>query len=108
MAKLKGILLTEGMHGMISQVEGLAKGDVLAENILYANYGRQLGKNQAQALILNRSIELNADKLLTKKQLTGLEIIPLKDDASNAAEELYKMVENGDIENDAAVEIIKS
>ena len=25
MAKLKGILLTEGMHGMISQVEGLAK-----------------------------------------------------------------------------------
>ena len=26
MTKLKGILLTEGMHGMISQVEGLAKG----------------------------------------------------------------------------------
>ena len=25
MAKLKGILLTEGMHGMISQAEGLAK-----------------------------------------------------------------------------------
>ena len=25
MAKLKGVLLTEGMHGMISQVEGLAK-----------------------------------------------------------------------------------
>ena len=25
MTKLKGILLTEGMHGMISQVEGLAK-----------------------------------------------------------------------------------
>jgi hypothetical protein len=25
MAKLKGILLTEGMHGMLSQVEGLAK-----------------------------------------------------------------------------------
>ena len=25
MAKLKGLLLTEGMHGMISQVEGLAK-----------------------------------------------------------------------------------
>ncbi len=26
MTKLKGLLLTEGMHGMISQVEGLAKG----------------------------------------------------------------------------------
>ena len=25
MSKLKGILLTEGMHGMLSQVEGLAK-----------------------------------------------------------------------------------
>ena len=25
MSKLKGLLLTEGMHGMISQAEGLAK-----------------------------------------------------------------------------------
>ena len=25
MSKLKGLLLTEGMHGMVSQVEGLAK-----------------------------------------------------------------------------------
>ena len=25
MSKLKGLLLTEGFHGMISQVEGLAK-----------------------------------------------------------------------------------
>ena len=25
MTKLKGLLLTEGMHGMLSQVEGLAK-----------------------------------------------------------------------------------
>ena len=25
MSKLKGLLLTQGMHGMISQVEGLAK-----------------------------------------------------------------------------------
>ncbi len=25
MSKLKGLLLTEGLHGMISQVEGLAK-----------------------------------------------------------------------------------
>ena len=25
MTKLKGILLTEGLHGMVSQVEGLAK-----------------------------------------------------------------------------------
>ena len=25
MSKLKGLLLTQGMHGMISQVEGLAR-----------------------------------------------------------------------------------
>jgi len=107
-AKQDNINAAKQIDWIVEEVEGLAKGDVLAENILYANYGRQIGKNQAQALILNRSIELNADKLLTKEQLTGLEIIPLKDDASNAAEELYKMVENGDIENDAAVEIIKN
>ena len=29
MTKLKGILLTEGMHGMISQVEGLANALIL-------------------------------------------------------------------------------
>mgnify|MGYP003637338920 CR=1 FL=1 len=93
---------------IVEEVESLAKGDLLAENILYANYGRQIGKNAAQALILNRNTELSAEKLLTKEQLAGLEIIPLKDDASNAVEELYKMVENGEIENDAAVEILKS
>ena len=35
MTKLKGLLLTEGMHGMISQVEGLAKAldlDFIHEN----------------------------------------------------------------------------
>ena len=30
MLKLKALLLTQGMHGMVSQVEGLAKGLKLA------------------------------------------------------------------------------
>ena len=41
MAKLKGILLTEGMHGMISQVEGLAKAldlDFIHEKIELNNF----------------------------------------------------------------------
>ena len=41
MTKLKGILLTEGMHGMISQVEGLAKAldlDFIHEKIELNNF----------------------------------------------------------------------
>ena len=41
MTKLKGILLTEGMHGMISQVEGLAKAlniDFIHEKIEINNF----------------------------------------------------------------------
>ena len=41
MSKLKGILLTEGMHGMISQVEGLAKAldlDFIHEKIELNNF----------------------------------------------------------------------
>jgi uncharacterized protein len=41
MAKLKGLLLTEGMHGMISQVEGLAKAldlDFIHEKIELDNF----------------------------------------------------------------------
>ena len=41
MSKLKGLLLTEGMHGMISQVEGLAKSlniDFIHEKIEINNF----------------------------------------------------------------------
>ena len=41
MSKLKGLLLTEGMHGMISQAEGLAKAlelDYLHEKIELNNF----------------------------------------------------------------------
>ena len=43
MSKLKGLLLTEGMHGMISQVEGLAKAldlDFIHEKIELKNFWR--------------------------------------------------------------------
>ena len=41
MSKLKGLILTEGMHGMISQAEGLAKAlelDYLHEKIELNNF----------------------------------------------------------------------
>jgi len=45
MTKLKGILLTEGMHGMISQVEGLAKAldvDFIHQKIEINNFWRMI------------------------------------------------------------------
>ena len=45
MTKLKGLLLTEGMHGMISQVEGLAKAldlDFIHEKIELNNFWKLL------------------------------------------------------------------
>ena len=45
MTKLKGLLLTEGMHGMISQVEGLAKAldlDFIHEKIELNNFWRAI------------------------------------------------------------------
>ena len=45
MSKLKGILLTEGMHGMISQVEGLAKAldiDFIHEKIELNNFWKSI------------------------------------------------------------------
>ncbi len=45
MTKLKGLLLTEGMHGMISQVEGLAKAldlDYFHEKIELNNFWKFL------------------------------------------------------------------
>ena len=45
MTKLKGILLTEGMHGMISQVEGLAKAldlEFIHEKIEVSNFWKMI------------------------------------------------------------------
>ena len=45
MTKLKGLLLTEGMHGMISQVEGLAKAlglDFIHEKIELNNFWKMI------------------------------------------------------------------
>ena len=45
MNKLKGLLLTEGMHGMISQAEGLAKGldlDFIHEKIELNNFWKRI------------------------------------------------------------------
>ena len=60
MTKLKG-LLTEGMHGMISQVEGLAKAldlDFIHEKLNLIIFEAYSSKNLLQYIILYLKIKL--------------------------------------------------
>ena len=78
------------------------------KEIMYANYGRIMTANFKNALINKVETELSAEKLLTKEQLSSLTVIELNKDNSNAADYLNEMVENNEIENEAAVEILES
>ncbi len=64
MTKLKGILLTEGMHGMISQVEGLARAldlDFIHEKIELSNFWRLIPPKctPIQDFVFKNKIEKN-------------------------------------------------
>ena len=64
MTKLKGILLTEGMHGMISQVEGLAKAldiDFIHEKIELSSFWRLIPPKltPVQNFVFKNKIEKN-------------------------------------------------
>ena len=64
MTKLKGILLTEGMHGMISQVEGLAKAldlEFIHEKIELSNFWRLIPPRltPVQNFVFKNKIEKN-------------------------------------------------
>jgi len=64
MTKLKGILLTEGMHGMISQVEGLARAldlDFIHEKIELSNFWRFIPPRltPVQNFVFKNKIEKN-------------------------------------------------
>ena len=64
MSKLKGLLLSEGMHGMISQVEGLAKAldlDFIHEKIELNNFWRHIPPTitPVQKFVFKNKIEEN-------------------------------------------------
>ena len=64
MSKLKGLLLTEGMHGMISQVEGLAKAldlDFIHEKIELNNFWKLIPPKvtPVQNFVFKNKIEEN-------------------------------------------------
>jgi len=70
MSKLKGLLLTEGMHGMISQVEGLAKAlelDYLHEKIELNNFWKLIPPKftPVKKFIFKNSIKKNFDIIIS-------------------------------------------
>ena len=70
MSKLKGILLTEGMHGMISQVEGLAKAldlDFIHEKIELSNFWKLIPPNitPVQNFVFKNNIDEKFDIVIS-------------------------------------------
>mgnify|MGYP001335873506 FL=1 len=70
MSKLKGLLLTEGMHGMISQVEGLAKAldlDFIHEKIELNNFWKLFPPKftPVSSFVFKNKIEKNFDIIIS-------------------------------------------
>ncbi len=70
MTKLKGLILTEGMHGMISQAEGLAKAlelDYLHEKIELNNFWKLIPPKftPVKKFIFKNSIKKNFDVIIS-------------------------------------------
>ena len=70
MSKLKGLLLTEGMHGMISQVEGLAKAldlDFIHEKIELNNFWKLIPPKitPIQSFVFSNKIDEKFDVIIS-------------------------------------------
>ena len=83
MTKLKGILLTEGMHGMISQVEGLAKAlnlDFIHEKIELSNFWRLIPPKltPVKDFVFKNKIEKNFDIVISCGRKSVIPSIYLK------------------------------
>ena len=83
MTKLKGILLTEGMHGMISQVEGLAKAldlDFIHEKIELNNFWELIPPKitPIQKFVFKNNIQNNFDIVISCGRKSVIPSIYLK------------------------------
>ena len=83
MTKLKGILLTEGMHGMISQVEGIAKAlnlDFTHEKIELSNFWKQFPPKltPVQSFVFKNKIEKNFNIVISCGRKSVIPSIYLK------------------------------
>ncbi len=83
MTKLKGILLTEGMHGMISQVEGLAKAldiDFIHEKIELNNFWKLIPPkiSPVQSFVFKNKIKEKFDIVISCGRKSVIPSIYLK------------------------------
>ena len=83
MTKLKGILLTEGMHGMISQVEGLAKAldlEFIHEKIELNNFWKLIPPSltPVKEFVFKNKIEKNFDIVISCGRKSVIPSIYLK------------------------------
>ena len=88
MTKLKGILLTEGMHGMISQVEGLAKAlniDFIHEKIELNNLWKFIPPKLTpiQSFVFKNDIEKNFNIVISCGRKSVIPSIYLKQKFKN-------------------------
>jgi mitochondrial fission protein ELM1 len=88
MTKLKGLLLTEGMHGMISQVEGLAKAldlDFIHEKIELDNLWKFIPPKLTpiQSFVFKNNIEKNFDIIISCGRKSVIPSIYLKQKFKN-------------------------
>ena len=83
MTKLKGVLLTEGMHGMISQVEGLAKAldlDFMHERIELNNFWKLIPPKLTpiQSFVFKNKIKQNFNIIISCGRKSVIPSIYLK------------------------------
>ena len=88
MTKLKGVLLTEGMHGMISQVEGLAKAldlDFIHEKIELNNFWEMIPPKitPTQKFVFKNNFENNFDIVISCGRKSVIPSIYLKQKFKN-------------------------
>ena len=88
MTKLKGLLLTEGMHGMISQVEGLAKAldlDFIHEKIELNNFWKMIPPKltPVQDFVFKNKLGNNFDIVISCGRKSVIPSIYLKNKLKN-------------------------
>ena len=88
MTKLKGLLLTEGMHGMISQVEGLAKAldlDFIHEKIVLNNFWKMIPPKltPVQDFVFKNKLGNNFDIVISCGRKSVIPSIYLKNKLKN-------------------------
>ena len=88
MSKLKGLLLTEGMHGMISQVEGLANAldlDFIHEKIELNNFWKLIPPKitPTQSFVFKNKLEKNFDIIISCGRKSVIPSIFLKNKFKN-------------------------